>query len=62
MIWENQTTLMIMVCPCIGPKGEESFKYWLELENEGDEADIESFFNLKLLKLESLNEGRVVHR
>lgn len=28
MIWENKTTMMVMVCPCVGPKGEESVKYW----------------------------------
>jgi hypothetical protein len=50
MIWENKSTLMIMVCPCTGPKGgEESYQYWNNLENVGDETVIGSHFTLKLL-------------
>lgn len=63
MIWENKSTLMIMVCPCKGPKGgEESYEYWKPLDIIGDETDIGSHFRLKLLKLESLNEGRIIHK
>jgi protein tyrosine phosphatase len=62
MIWENKTTLMVMVCPYIGPKGEESFKYCNDLEQVGDETEIEEHFSLKLLKVEKRNEGRVIHR
>lgn len=63
MIWENKSTLMIMVCPCIGPKGgEESFKYWQSLDKVGDETEIGSHFKLKLLKLENLNDGRIIHK
>jgi protein tyrosine phosphatase len=63
MIWENKSTLMIMVCPCTGPKGgEESYQYWNNLEKVGDETTIGSHFTLKLLQTKSVNEGRIIHR
>jgi len=31
MIWENNVSLLVMLCPCIGPSGkEESIVYWPE--------------------------------
>lgn len=63
MIWENKCTLMIMVCPCKGPKGgEESYNYWLENNIVGNETEIGSHFKLKLLNQEILNDGRITYR
>jgi len=51
MIWENKTTLIVMVCPEQGPKGEECINYWNNLKEIGDTTSIDNIFSLKLIDI-----------
>jgi protein tyrosine phosphatase len=48
MIWEHKTRLIIMLCPFIGPKGDECIKYFPS--NEDKEMKVGNLFTLKLIK------------
>jgi len=73
MVWQNQVSLIVMLCPLTSPiKGkdeteeqrEESINYWIELEQVGQQTfiDEERIFQLKLIKKQIINERITVRK
>ena len=55
MIWENQTSLVVMLCPEQGPKGEECLNYWNNLTKIGENSLISEDLMLTLIDYEQIN-------
>jgi protein tyrosine phosphatase len=58
MVWEQKVGLIIMVCPFIGVRGEESVSYW-NIEEVGESFDIDDVFTIKLVEKKDATENIV---
>ena len=64
MVWQQKVGMIVMLCPTVGPKGDESLDYWRGVNEKNRSAVIEGDgfkFRLTLVQQSQVNE-RIVRR